>query len=271
MKRFVPPLSSGPEHLPPETLRSRVGSALGWHLFTRAGVLAAAGVLLFAGCSVREELAISGDGSGRATLSVELHPILVSYMSDLTAAMTGVEGDYPIFDLDQLRASFAERDGVVLESASNPERGSLEMVVSFNDISEVLAREGADDVLRLDRRGANRELTVRLDREAVQRFLEFAPDESTTMAQFLLPPADGSVSREEFREEMAWALEEYADRRVVERVLDESQIVVRVVPEGRIVSQRGGEIRGNAVIFRVPILDLLTLPDERSYSLVFAP
>ena len=271
MKRFVPPLTNGPAPVPPESLRSRAGSALGWALFTRAGVLAAAGVLLFAGCSVREELTISGDGSGRAVLTVALHPIMIDYMNDLMSAMTGVEAEYPIFDLEQLQASFAGREGIVLERAERPARGRLEMEVSFARIDDVLAREGADDVLALERRGANRELTVRLDRQAVTRFLEFAPEESTSMAQFILPPSDGSVSREEFRDEMAWALEEYEEREVVEQVLENAMIEVHVRPQGRIVSQQGGRIEGDTVIFEMPVLTILTLNEERSYSLVFAP
>lgn len=91
------------------------------------------------------------------------------------------------------------------------------------------------------------------------------------MAQFILPPSDGSVSREEFRDEMAWALEEYEERAVVEQVLENAMIEVHVRPQGRIVSQQGGRIEGDTVVFEMPVLTILTLNEERSYSLVFAP
>ena len=228
-------------------------------------------VLLAVGCSVREELVLSPDGSGSANLRVDLHPIMLDYMNDLMAAMTGVEGEYPIFDLDQIVSSFAERDGLELVSANQLSRGSLELNVRFADINEIFEREGATEILSLEQSGSRRELTVRLDREAVRRFLEFAPEESTTMAQFLFPPVDGSVSREEYRDEMAWALEEYDDPATVQRVLDEAEIEVRIRPEGSIVSQRGGEIDGATVVFRIPLLVLLTLEETRTYSLVFEP
>jgi hypothetical protein len=70
---------------------------------------------------------------------------------------------------------------------------------------------------------------------------------------------------------MAWALEEYEDRPMVERVLDESMIEVRVVPEGRIIRQSGGQIDGDAVVFAIPVIELLTLRSEVVYSLVFEP
>lgn len=240
----------------------------------RAGAVLAAGAvlsLLAAGCSIREEITLSPDGSGTANLRVDLHPIMISYMNDLMAAMTGVEGEYPLFDLEQLAASFAERDGIELVAANQLSRGSLELEARFRDINAILAREDATGILNLARSGDRRELTIRLNREAVQRFLEFAPEESMTMAQFLFPPVDGSVSREEYRDEMAWALEEYEDRETVERVLDEAEIEVRIKPVGTIVSQRGGEIQGDTVVFRIPLLVLLTLEEMRTYSVVFVP
>lgn len=238
---------------------------------TVALVLAAALALLAAGCTVREDVVLAADGSGEASLSVELHPIMIAYMNDLMTAMSGVEGEYPLFDLEQIAVSFAEREGVELIDVRRPKRGALALSVGFTDIREVFAREDADDILTFARDGANRELTVTLNRDAVQRFLEFAPEENASMAQFLFPPADGSVSREEYREEMAWALEEYDDREAVERALDNATIEVRVDPAGEIVAQSGGRVEDGVVVFSIPVLELLTLSGDRTYSLVFSP
>ncbi|MFW6261236.1 MAG: hypothetical protein ACOC6J_06600 [Spirochaetota bacterium] len=234
-------------------------------------VLAAALALLAAGCTVREDVVLGADGSGEASLSVELHPIMIAYMNDLMTAMSGVEGEYPLFDLEQIAVSFAEREEVELTDLDRPKRGALALSIRFTDIRAVFAREDADDILTFERDGANRELTVTLNRDAVQRFLEFAPEENASMAQFLFPPADGSVSREEYREEMAWALEEYDDREAVDRALDNATIEVRVDPAGEIVSQSGGRVEDGVVVFSIPVLELLTLSGDRTYSLVFSP
>ena len=234
-------------------------------------IAAAVLALLASGCTVREDVVLLADGSGEAALSVELHPIMIAYMNDLMTAMSGVEGEYPLFDLEQIAASFAERDGVELIGIERPARGSLALGIRFGDIAKVFSREDADDILSFENRGATRELTVRLNRDAVARFLEFAPEENASLAQFLFPPADGSVSREEYREEMAWALEEYDDREAVERALDNATIEVRVNPSGEIVSQTGGRIADGAVVFSIPVLELLTMAGERTYSLVFSP
>ena len=228
-------------------------------------------ILALAGCGVHETVSLRADGSGTARLEITLHPIMVSYMGDLMAAMTGVEGEYPIFDTDQIIASFAEREGVELVELERRARGSLRMDLSFENLASILDDDEPSGLMSFDVRGSNREVSIRLGSESVQQFMGFAPEESATMSEFILPPADGSVSAEEYREEMAWALEEYEDRAIVERILDESMITVRIESEGRILRQRGGAIDGDAVVFAIPVLEILTLEDPRVYSFVFAP
>ena len=227
--------------------------------------------LAFVSCSVREEVIINADGSGEAFLEVHLDPILISYYSDLMMAMTGATGDLPIFNLDQIRSAFAERPDITLVDAQSPERGTLALAVSFNDIAAAFSAEGEPDVLSFTRSGDRRELAIRLNRDTVNRFLRFAPPESNTITQFLFPPPDGSVSPEEYRDELAWALEEYASADEVVRILDAATIVVVVHPQGRLISQSGGTIEDASAVFRIPVLELLTLPREREYRVTFAP
>ena len=227
--------------------------------------------VLVGACTVREDIVLRADGSGEAVLDIDLHPILIDYFNDLASAMTGIEGEHPIFDIARLSEAVEERPEIALVHAEQRRRGALTLAVVFTDINTLFAREGAQDVLHLRPRGEHRELTLRLSRDAVHRFLEFAPEESESLIQLLLPPADGTVSREEYRDELAWALEEYERRAVVERVLDEAVIEVRITPVGRVVEQSGGRIVDGSVVFTIPVLELLTLPGERVYSLVFAP
>ncbi len=235
------------------------------------GLILLIALVLLGGCSVREEISLQPDGSGEATLTVDLHPVLIAYVSDLASAMTGVEAEYPVFDVTQIAAEIDTRPGMELVRAEQRGRGGLTLVTRFTDINAIFAREGAGDVLRFERRGDERMLTLTLGRDAVARFLEYAPQESATMVELLFPPADGSVTRDEYRDELAWALEEYDRRAVVERTLDEARIEVRVSPQGRLVSQRGGEVVDGSVVFTIPVLELLTLREERVYSLVFTP
>jgi hypothetical protein len=235
------------------------------------GALAAV-VFLVAGCTVREELHVEADGSGTATVDIAVHPIMAAYYNDLLIAMTGVEGEYPLFDPVQIEESFAARPGIRLVSLRQESRLELTVVAAFDDLNDVFpADAAASSVLAFEQEGSTRTLRIRLDRAAVDRFLSFAPEETATMSEFLFPPVDGSVSREEFRDQMAWALEEYADPAVVTEVLETAEIAVVVRPEGDIVSQIGGRIVGETVVFHVPVLDILTITGEQIYSVTFEP
>jgi len=238
---------------------------------TRVLLVAFAGLtLLVAGCTVREELRVAADGSGTATVDISIHPIMAAYYNDLLVAMTGVEREFPLFDPVQIEQSFAERAGISLLGLELKNRLELSVAVAFNDLNRVFpADSGSPSVLAFERSGTRRTLRIRLDRAAVDQFLSFAPEETAAMSEFLFPPVDGSVSREEFREQMAWALEEYADAGVVAEILENAEIVVVVRPEGTIVSQTGGRILGETVVFHVPVLDILTITGEQIYSVTF--
>ncbi|HEY9595907.1 MAG TPA: hypothetical protein VHE79_15615, partial [Spirochaetia bacterium] len=48
-----------------------------------------------------------------------------------------------------------------------------------------------------------------------------------------------------------------------------SFITLTIAPEGKILSQTGGTIRGDAVVFRIPLLRLLVLDKPLDYSVTF--
>ena len=186
-------------------------------------------------------------------------------------AMTGASGNLPVFNVDQIRAAFAERPEIVLHDVESPDRGTLHLSVSFDNIVTAFAAEGEPDVLSFTRDGDLRELTIRFNRDAVNRFLLFAPPASATITKMLFPPQDGSLSHEEYRGELAWALEEYASEDDVLRVLNGATIDVIVHPVGRLISQTGGVIENGAALFRIPVLELLTLGEDHEYRVRFEP
>ena len=228
-------------------------------------------LLIVTSCTVRDEMLLRPDGSGEVYVSVDMHPVLMAYFTDLMMAMTGAEGDLPIFDLDVLSASLSERPGVTLVSAETPERGSLRLHVRFEDINQLFIDEDSAETARFSSAGNRRELVVTLNRTSVNRFLGYAPEESNMLADLLLPPEDGSLSSEDYRGELEWAFEEYGTPDDVAHALDGAVIEVRITPDGRIVAQSGGSIVGDSVVFRIPVLELLTLDAERVYSVTFTP
>lgn len=225
--------------------------------------------VLVSGCSVRQEVIINAQGGGTAEVSIRLSTLILSYYDDLTAALTGIEAEAPVFDQEAIRAAFEERPGISLSHLDAPTRGALSLAVVFDDLSAALAQEGEPEVVRFSRSGSERTLRISLDRSAVDRFLNLAPTTGNDAVSFILPPDDPSVTEQEYRGQLTWALEEYADREAVDRILQAATISVTVKPEGDVVRQHGGEIVQNTVVFTIPVLWLLTIPEPVVYEITY--
>lgn len=244
-----------------------------WGIFSsmtrlRATLPLLIGILLLAGCTVSQQLDIQGDGSGTAELDISIHPIMIAYYNDLMVAMSGVEGEYPVFDLEALATTFAQRPGAELLSVEQLSRGRLRMAMAFSSVS-ALSESGRSEFITFEESGRERTVRLQLDRGAIDEFLAFAPQETVSMTQFLFPPADGSMSASEFEEQMAWALEEYGDAEAVRDALSGAVIEVRVRTQGRITAVDGGRRDGDVVVFQVPVIEALTLQQSRTYSVSF--
>lgn len=224
-------------------------------------------VLLSHGCTVRQSITIDPRGAGTAEVRIELSGILLAYYDDLSAAFTGADGSAQVFDPAAVEAAFAERDGVELVSIEQDDRSSLRLKLEFQDLEAALSQEA--ETVRFSADGSRRTLEIRLDRATVQQFLDLAPTEGNDAAQFILPPEEPPLAEADYREQLTWALEEYAPADEVDQTLRAATIEVVVTPQGRIVGQTGGEVRGDAVVFELSVLRLLTLDQPLRYSLTF--
>lgn len=238
-------------------------------LLSRRWIIAVVALATIAGCGVRQDVVIDAAGGGTAVVRVQLSELILAYYDDLTAALTGVEGAPGVFDLPAIQVAFDERPGISLTELSSPSRGSLVLAVAFDDLAAALAQEGAADTVTFERSGSRRTLRIQVDRPLVDRFMRLAPTSGNDAVSFILPPDDPSITEEAYRGQLAWALEEYDEPAVVDRVLRSAAIEVVVTPEGRIVSQLGGEIVGDAVVFSIPVIELLTLGEPDVFQIVY--
>lgn len=236
-----------------------------------AVIAAAMLVLVFAlsACSVRQEMTLSRAGAGEATVTVEMHRVLMEYLADLSGFAGGAE--MPVFDLAALDARFAAEPGLELLSARTPVPNRLELRLRYADIARVFDAQGAAvrDVFRFSQRGDERTLHVSLTPQSVRALMGFSPATDTMIADILLPPPDQPVSESDYVAYLSWALEEYQRETPVADIVRAATIELIIRPEGRIVSQQGGRINAGAVHFSIPVVRLLTLSDRLEYSLTF--
>ena len=98
-------------------------------------------VFLFPRCTTQTEFTVHSDGSGNASLRIELSSILVRYYSDLaTGFIPNFDPKNPkIFDLEALRARFAREKNLTLTSTRTPTPERLEATFAFENLETLFS------------------------------------------------------------------------------------------------------------------------------------
>lgn len=230
-------------------------------------------VFLTVSCTVRQQVELGREGSGTAEVDVDLHPMVVRYITDLIVFSGGPKPD-SIFDPEAIRAAFDTIHDLTLRDLEITGPGSLRIGLSFSDVQAVFTSQMGTEVVPVasaSRKGSASETVLYLDRDnygaIVARVLVLSG-----MIEFqdyltgLLEPGPEEVILDMYE----YAFEEYTEGKSVRELLEESEIVLEFAVPNRIISHRGGEIPetggGDRIRYTVPLLDILTLDEPISYS-----
>lgn len=260
-------------------------------VFRSALVTIVAVALLFttSSCTVRTLIEVHDDASGRAEVTVVLHPVAVRYMSDI-ATVFGRSDPKAVepFDVEAIVRAFSTRPGVELESIEAKEGNTLRLKASFEDVRYLLAQPGellpgtapgvegtpgtlgtpaaarrviAEPLLFVAGEGSY-ELTLRLTRSNFHRIssLFILPESPLTV---LLPYAvEDFLPKEEYLEVLTYALEDYLGPMSIEELVKEAGVYATIKTDGPVTAVSGGDISGGRARFFIPLIDALTLEED---------
>jgi hypothetical protein len=236
----------------------------------KASIIVISSLIFFFSCTVEQNVRLEVDGSGSAEVEIVLHDIFAAFITDLTGASWDSEGaEQPIFDLGKLEYAFGLREQISLQSADIPEPNRLVMELSFNDIEKVLRAEepNAPELFSYATKDGLHILTFKVSRKTIVDALALSPFGASGLEVYLLPPEDKLMSEEEYIDYLMYSFEPYAPEATIERVLREAVIVLEIGVDGRIVSQEGGERRGNRVRYTMPLIRLFTQVRPETYEI----
>lgn len=248
---------------PPQRSRGRGARRLAPAVLVLLAVL---GVTALGGCTVRQDIAVSVDGSGTADVDISLDEIFIRYLRDLSGSVGGAEDELRIFDVPEIERRFAERPGIELTRIGRGGPGLLSLSVRYDDVAALLEREEAGFLTVEQAEGRSR-LEILVSRDAVEEALSYSPLEGSSVSQMLLPPA--GMGTEEYTEYLVWALEEYEEPASLREKIRSASIRLNVTVEGEVIAQTGGVRDGNTVRFEVSLVELLTLSQPRTYAVEF--
>ncbi len=218
------------------------------------------------GCTIKQQVELEADASGTVSMRIRLEPVFVQYIEDLSA-LTGESKEGRVFDVEEIKKGFAERDDVKLLSVGTPTPDTLEMELEYRSIEEVFSSEKdlqESGIIRFDKASQGYSVRFHLDRQNFPAVMTFIPALQNPMFEGLGPQENDDTTEEEYYELMDLALGEGGADSV-----REAYIETRVNVRGTLVSQSGGMITPGGVTFTVPLIRVLLLDKPLDYSLVF--
>ena len=229
-------------------------------------LLLALAVILAVGCSIRQDVTVAADGSGTVSMRIKLEQVFMDYLTDL-AELTGDSRGGRIFDVEEIKKGFAERDDLELRRISSPTPDVLEMEIAFRSIERVFAREEKlqrAGIVSFTKTAAGYSLRFHLERGNFDQVLEFLPFLQNPLFEGLGPQEGDATTESEYLEMIELALGAEGAAK-----LKTSTIETRVAVKGTLVSQEGGAVSGGVVTYRTPLLRVLLLDKPVDYSIVF--
>jgi hypothetical protein len=218
-------------------------------------------------CSVSQAVLIRADGSGTASLRVQISGLLRDYLQSL-AEVSGDRGaSGKVFDLQEIRKDLEARPGLSVSRLASPSPESLELEVAYRSLKDLFASEEAQSsagVLSLSESAGTRTVAVHLDKRTFRQLSAAFPVLADPALAGLGPQENDAITEKDYLSMIEFSLGAEAPA-----LAKKSFVEITIRPEGQIVSQTGGTLSGGAAVFRVPLLALLVLDKPVEFSVSY--
>ena len=237
-------------------------------------MFAALALLLLAGCSMKQQIALNPNGSGTAEIHVTLGTLVVKYMDDILGSLGagGSANEPPLFDLGQIRSAFGELPGVKLVTLSAPTRSSLRLDLSFSDINKVFPATtgGAPSPLQFTDHSGEKTLRFLLSQDTWPAVAALPPLQNDPLLASLGPQGGQRSTEADYLNLMEYAFADYASKEKVKEAITQAEVDISVSVKGTIVAHTGGVLQNKSSIsFQIPLIKLVTLAQPIELSVSF--
>ncbi len=226
-------------------------------------------LFILASCVVQNKAIIQSNGAGTVEFDIKLEDYFfdaILEMSDLASGNEALpEGE--IFNVPQIEGDFRDNPAITVRTLETPKPWILRGEFTFDDIEAVFEQEKelqTAKIVQFSQKGNTKTISVYVDQQNFSQVSTLFPLLDDPFFSMFGPVENAEVSREEYIEMIEFAFGEEGAKGVLNSTIT---LIVRV--EGTIVSQSGGKVEGNNVIFTIPLLQALRLDKPLDYTIVF--
>jgi hypothetical protein len=226
----------------------------------RIAILLIFGALVTA-CTAKPAVDVKGDGSGTATVRLEVKKLFADYF-------TADEGAV-VFDTGRIKKGMEKRPGFAVRRVASPTPESLEMELAFDDIRSLFSDKSPpenDGIISVTQKDGKTTIALHLEKSSAKKVGGLFSDVSNPAFKEMSPREQRTRTEKEYLEAI-----EFAVGKEGPPLMKSSYLELTVRPDGALVSQVGGAIVNGAVVFRVPLLRMLMLEKPLDYSITFTP
>jgi hypothetical protein len=220
-------------------------------------------------CAVVLEMQLETDGSGAADFHIEIIPVFLETIREMSELAGGAElpEDGTIFDPEKLEEDFSRIPAITLAELESPTPEILDGSFRYHDIEKIFLNQNtiADTgIISFSKEKDETTIRILLERDNFSQILSLLPILDNPFFQILGPEENEGISEDEYLEILELVLGEEGPPAV-----ENSELLVTVNVKGKIISQSGGEIIGSSVVYTIPLLDVLLLAEPLEYELTF--
>ena len=224
--------------------------------------------LAAAGCSVNQQVNLGPGGSGTAAVHIKLEKIFMDYLQDLSeVGGQSVKEKGRLFDVEEIRKSFASREGVEVRRVESPSKDRLELELGFRSLQDLFTGDPklqAAGILSLSSKDGLTTIRMHLDRSNFPQLMEAVPFLKNPLFAGLGPQENDNTTEQEYYQMIDLALGQGGAA-----ALKASSIDTTISLQGKLVSQTGGTPTADGVKFHIPLIRVLLLDKPLDYSISY--
>ncbi len=226
-------------------------------------------ILLSASCTARQNINIDKTGKGSCTVKIELNSFFVNYLQDLSDAARSSESDSTLFDKKVIKEIFKQYSAAKLSDLRIKGNSFLEADIVFNNPGDILYENKLNPVISYSSDSGISTLSFNLNLENYKALSIMTGLDTNPVLAALLPQPENPYTSDEYLEMLDFIFSDYEGGDKAALTVAKSMVEIAVTTDGEILYAQNAKAEKGRAVFKIPLLDFLTLSKPVVFSVKY--